>query len=318
MDPLERYVSTLARLGANDQGFPLYRRAAAILRVLQGEDLAAVAAACNLGRYHLGRWVTAVREGDFYQWLGKEEPKSERLARARGGIAQMLLGTLAETHFESLARDILGSHGFGVTDDRISRTDTDYLLVDSEERPVCRFNIKFHGTLFRESREYVGLDPQDCFALATYKIHGALRRQDDERVPYVFLIISVPDFPRADIEQRIAEDYTWLAAVSDRATEEAIVAAIAAEQWIAPIRARIQASEFRVLSARRAARLLRDQLFERVHALRLRGFNRTFRGAEINMHLSFSTEMIAFTEFLQFLAKNGVLQLTVSLDRGDI
>jgi hypothetical protein len=316
-DPLVRYLAGMDRIGGDVLGLPMVRRARAILRVLRGEDVAAVGADLKLTRFHLGRWVTAVQADGFYDWLGREEPAPDRLARARGGIAQMLLGLLAEQHFEGLARGILGEHGFGVKDDRVGRTDTDYLLVDRDRRPVCRFNIKFHGTLFRESPEYVGLPPEDCFPLATYKIHGALRRQDAERVPYVFLIVSVPDFPRADVERSIGDEDVWLAALSDRNTEEAIVRTIASEPWVGPIRDRIQASEFRALSARRADRLLRDLMFERVHALRLRGFNRTFRGAEINMHLSLSREMIAFTDFLRFLADNGVLQLTVSLDRGD-
>ena len=72
------------------------------------------------------------------------------------------------------------------------------------------------------------------------------------------------------------------------------------------------------MSARRADSLLREKLFDRVHALRLRGFNRTFRGAEINMHLSLSSEMIPFQEFLNVLATEGALRLTVRLDRGEI
>jgi hypothetical protein len=51
-------------------------------------------------------------------------------------------------------------------------------------------------------------------------------------------------------------------------------------------------------AARRASTLLRDPLFERVHALRLRDFDRLFRGAEINMHLSLSTEMIEYSDLL--------------------
>lgn len=82
-------------------------------------------------------------------------------------------------------------------------------VCGTQERPVCRFNIKFHGTLFKQAVDYVGLQPEDCFALATYKIHSALQKQDEERVPYVFLIISVPDYPRELIEQNISDDWAW-------------------------------------------------------------------------------------------------------------
>jgi hypothetical protein len=59
-------------------------------------------------------------------------------------------------------------------------------------------------------------------------------------------------------------------------------------------------------------------LFQRVHALRVRGFNRTFRGAEINMHLSMSTEMIGYEELLELLIARGPTQVSVRLDRGEI
>lgn len=72
------------------------------------------------------------------------------------------------------------------------------------------------------------------------------------------------------------------------------------------------------LKVHRADDLMRRQLFDRVHALRLRGFNSVFRGAEINMHLSLSREMIAFEEFLRILATRGERELTVRLDRGEI
>jgi hypothetical protein len=35
------------------------------------------------------------------------------------------------------------------------------------------------------------LEPHDCFALATYKIRNALRRQTEEALPYVFVVESV-------------------------------------------------------------------------------------------------------------------------------
>ena len=230
----------------------------------------------------------------------------------------MMLGAVAEEHFEALATGTLGDHGFSVEDDRTGRTDTDYRVLDAAVRPVLRINIKFHGTLFRQAEEYVELAPNDCFALATYKIHGALQRQDRERLPYVFLIISVPTFPRQTMEGRVPDDLVWLASVSNRATEEAIASRLLGEPWANEVRVHIQQAGFRVISARRADALMRRQLFDRVHALRLRGFNDLFRGAEINMHLSLSREMIAFEEFLDLLATRGERELTVRLDRGEI
>lgn len=230
----------------------------------------------------------------------------------------MLVGTIAEEHFEDLSRQIVGDQGYRVEDVRVGRTDTDYRLVAQDGHAICRFNIKFHGTAFAKAREWVQLEPDDCFALATYKIDAALKKQDAERLPFVFLIISVLDVPRADVMQHISDDWAWLAALSDRATEEAIVKRLLREPWVEPIRTHVRAAKFRVLSARRAYQLMRDKLFERVHALKIRDFNRVFRNAEIDMHFSLSTEMIGFNDFLHLLAERGSLELALRLDRGEI
>ena len=315
---LRRYVRLMEYAFESTEQPKTLTRARAVARVLDGEPIEEIAAGARLPRHHLRRWVDTVAAQGFFAWLKKDEPSAERIRRAKQGIAQMTLGVIGEQHFENQATEALGGHGFDVEDDRVGRTDTDYRVVDQAARPVLRINIKFHGTLFREAQEYVGLDPNDCFALATYKIHGALRRQDNERLPYVFLIISVPALPREAIEQEVSDDLAWLASISNRRTEEAVALRLAGEPWAGAVRQDVSDGEFRVISARRASNLMREHLFDRVHALRLRGFNRVFRGAEINMHLSLSTEMIAFKSFLDVLATRGERELTVRLDRGEI
>ena len=293
------------------------RQARAVLRVVQGENAVAVSSETRIAKHFLGSWLEEITQEGVAGWLGKPEPNEEDLKRSRAGIAQMLLGLLAERHFQSLAVGMLGE-GYRVEDQRVGRTDTDFRLFAPDHRPLFRLNIKFHGTLFAQAQEYVGLDPVDCFALATYKIHAALKKQDEERLPYLFLVISVPDFPRETIERSISDDWAWLGAISGRTVEEAIARQLASEDWVGPIRHRITQAEFRVLSARRAYTLLRDHLFARVHALRVKGFNRAFRGAEINMHLSLSREMIGYADFLEQLKSRGSAQVTVSADRGEI
>lgn len=319
-DDLHRYVRLIDKLytGVEPPAAAKLKQVRLLVRLDAGEAAEAVASASGYKPSRLLQWNEAVNDLGLWHWLGKKKaPDAERWTRAKSGIAQMLLGQLAEEHFETNSVGPLGAQGFHIEDQRVGHTDTDYRLLDPDGRPVCRLNIKFHGTLFKQAVEYVGLQPEDCFALATYKIHGALQRQDDERVPYVFLIISVPDFPRDLIETNISDDWAWLASLSGRAVEEAIARRLTGESWVSGVRKKIQESNFRVISARRADHLLRTLLFERVHALRLRGFNQNFRGAEINMHLSLS-EMIGYKEFLELLAAHGPRDVTVRLDRGDI
>ena len=213
MHELDRFIAITEQLYEPTETPSLVARAKAVRRVLADETVEQVAEEAGFGRRFLRAWVDVTQKDGFYGWLDKAEPKPERIQRACGSIAQMFVGSLAEEHFLFVANEALRKHGFHATDDRVGRTDTDFRLVDANEHPVCRFNIKFHGTLFRESREYVDLEPEDCFALATYKIHGALNRQDQEFLPYVFSILSVPEFPRSLIEKSISDDFAWLSAI---------------------------------------------------------------------------------------------------------
>jgi hypothetical protein len=43
----------------------------------------------------------------------------------------------------------------------------------------------------------VSLEPDDWFPLATYKIFGALQKQQKEHLPYIFAIVGVPNLTAA-------------------------------------------------------------------------------------------------------------------------
>lgn len=266
----------------------------AVARVLSGESLEAVAAEFKLQRRGVEALVDHVRG----QGLAGFTPYAERttdqdLAKRCQGIAQMLLGILAERRFDELSNQVTGAGVLRIEDHRPSRTDTDYRLLNGSNNPICRFNVKFHGSLFREARRYVGLDPEDCFALAAYKINNALRRQEEEKLPYIFLVLSVPDLSAADVGRLVPDDYVWALAVLEgkMAIEEAIVSRLLSPDYLPRFRwifDRMPEGQFRVISAKKADRILREKLFERVHALSLKGFTRKFRNAEVDMHLSLS------------------------------
>lgn len=123
------------------------------------------------------------------------------------------------------------------------------------------------------------------------------------------------------VSDRIPEDLAWLLAISakfpKRDIEEAIVKKLLREapgEAIGHIRARIAASEFRVISASRAERLMKEKLFERVFALRQRAFTSAFRNPEIDMHFSLTQEMMPIREFLALVAAESPQRLTVLLE----
>jgi hypothetical protein len=184
-------------------------------------------------------------------------------------------------------------------------------------------NIKFHGTLFRSARDIVGLEPEDCFALATYKIFGALQRQEQDRFPYVFLVLSIPGLSAPAIAEFVPDDFVWVlnAAKGRRVVEEAIAHELsqpAYQKQFQDVLLRMTEGEFRVISARRAYNLMRDRLFDRVFALRVPRFTQAYRNAELDMHLSLSQEMIALRAFMELVDRESPQVVAVRLDRGEI
>jgi len=322
---LERLAGVLRRVlpGSATSKIREVRQILAAERILGGEPATQVAADLKLQR----RGVEALVEQVTTHGLAGfpfliSQPAESDLAKRRLGIAQMLLAELAERRFETVIQEVTGPGVLRTEDHRPSRTDTDYRLLNGNNEPICRFNIKFHGSLFREARRFVNLDPEDCFALATYKINNALRRQAVEKLPYIFLVLSVPDLNASEVEQLVPDDLVWTVAVlgGKMAVEEAIVSHLLDIHHLPrfqPILEKMPAGQFRVISAAKAEKLLRDKLFERVHALSLKGFTRKFRNAEVDMHLSLSQELTPVQVFLEVLVKDSHQRFAVRLYTGE-
>jgi hypothetical protein len=252
-----------------------------------------------------------------------DQTTEQRRDKRRKGIAQMLLGMLAERQFIKLASEITGGREFSIEDHLADRSDTDYRLFNGQQRPLLRMNIKFHGTLFRQAMEMVGLPPEDCFALATYKINLALRRQENEALPFAFFILSAPGITAESIAGRVSSEDVWTlcACRGRRQIEEGIVARLlggGGESEFDDVLQRMTAAQFRVISAKRAYNLMRELLFQRVFALRTRAFTTAFRRAEIDMHLSLSNEMTPIQDFFNLVTRLSSQELAVRLDRGEI
>jgi hypothetical protein len=144
-------------------------------------------------------------------------------------------------------------------------------------------------------------------------------------LPYVFLVLSCLGLTSRSVSELIPLEFTWFMATAarfpKRDLEEAIVARLLTPVYaevLVDIRQRISASEFRVLSASRAEQLVKERLFERVFALRQRGFTQAFRNAELDMHFSLARELTPVREFLSIVAAESPQRLTVLLDRGEI
>lgn len=255
--------------------------------------------------------------------------RNDDRAAAKRGLAQILLGRAAELAFEDIYRTEIGAQEFELVDLHEGRTDTDYRLLNGRKRPLYRLNIKFTGSIFRRALELVGLVPEDCFPLATYKIFNALKKQEQEHLPYIFLAVFVRTLNVEAIGAYIPAPYieflAWMRRsdrgglpkrdVEDRAVGQLVAdRAQAFELAYTPIR---QASWY-VLSARKADILLRRLLFDRVYALKIRGFAQQFGGAELDMHFSLSQDLVPLTRLFQVLRDEGQTMVASMLERGTI
>jgi hypothetical protein len=323
VEELDRFLRVFQQLQIDPFAVDEYRRALGIQRILSGETTNAVATELRLSKHWLRHTTDAVAARGLSALVPHLSPSEQDVHARRLGIAQMLLGTLAERRFILLSDEITGGGRLYIEDHVRARTDTDFRILNGQRKPVCRMNIKFHGTLFQRAQEIVSLPSDDCFALATYKIYNALRRQEQEALPYVFFVLSIRDLSAASIAPYIPEEFVWLLSVlaGRRAVEEAIVSALSRPEYESRFQSifdRMAAGEFRIISASKAYALLSEKLFDRVFALRIPRFNRNYRNAEIDMHFSLSRELTPLVTFLEIVARESVQVLNVRLYRGDI
>lgn len=305
-----------------------------VQRIRAGEPLAEVARRARTLR---GRMEGLLEAADPVREVLDQDLETAAgetaMRRPREIAGQLMLGELAERAFLGIYKETVGTSELALEDDRVARNETDYRILNGQRRPVFRINIKFHGTLFRNARAPVDLEPDDCFALATYKIFQGLQKQEDERLPYLFVIVSVPGLTGSQVGASIPEELTHLLSLvhsspkiqGKRAIEERVISRLiegggppAFREQLVQFRARIDGAEWRVLSARRADRLLRELLFDRVYAVRVRAFARNYRNAELDMHFSLRNDLTPLRVFLANLQERGLHGLAVDLERGVI
>jgi hypothetical protein len=246
-------------------------------------------------------------------------PPEELARKTRIQLGRMLVGHLAERAFEEIYKRTIGTDDLHLEKITDKHNETDYRVINGSGRQVFRINIKFHGTLFRDARKVVGLEPEDCFALATYKIKQGLEKHDKEGLPYLFLIVSanVAASEVGDtIPQPIANLWTLIASTKGKVEgkkrlEDRLVDYLVREpppQFAAIHNRLIQTlaeAKWRVLSARKAQKVMKDLLFQRVFALTVKNFTRAYSRAEVDMHFSMAADMMPLEEFLRQLKAMG-------------
>jgi hypothetical protein len=334
LQSLDDLLDVIGRLYPNDPPRP-FLLLQGVKRVMVGEDARQVAKSVRSNRKRLE--ALAASADPIEKLLGcslGSAAGAEAMRRPQAMIGQLLLGELAERAFVRIYRETMGTDELILEDAREARNETDYRVLNGQRRQVFRINIKFYGTLFRNAREIVGLAPEDCFALATYKIYQGLQKHESERLPYVFVIVGVPGLTGASVGAVVPEDLAQLVSLvyaakkrvpGKRAIEERVVANLIDSEQPEPFRTEltrfveeIEGAEWYALSARRAARLLREKLFDRVYAVRVRGFAQNYGKAEVDMHFSLSQDLTPLKVFLANARERGLHGLSVDLESGEI
>ena len=172
-----------------------------------------------------------------------------------------------------------------------------------------------------------GLEPSDCFPLATYKIKSALDKQDKEHLPYIFVVVTGSNLTAEATGKLIPESFVAathfgraIITSGKRALEEKIVARFinAETDAFESIMKNVADAKWYMLSARRAEAKMKEKLFDRVFALSQPRFTRSYPNAEIDMHLSFQGDMIPLADFFERIAAEGHFKLAGMLERGTI
>lgn len=322
---LDQLVAVLNRLYSKDPWPKPFQILDHFGRVAEPRSLPAIARSCGLTR---NRTQAILMAPDPLIALQEGSPPSERTAKnARQMLGNLIVGRCAEQLFVQHYKREADTTELALSDVREGRTDTDYRLLNGRGRPVYRINIKFVGSIFRRAQELVGLAPDDCFALATYKIGAALQKQVSDRLPFLFIVVSVPGLSAEEVGARVHPDFLEFMELITRTKgipkkrdiQDNIVSKLEAanDPGFAKARERIADGKWYVLSARRADKLLREWLFERVYALRIRGFAQQFRGAEVDMHFSFSNDLTPLDAYLRKLRESGYPMVTTMLERGE-
>ena len=292
-----------------------------------GDDLSDAAKRIGTSTSRLKKVVSSKAPFRAALGVGMSDVDESAVKKATGILGQMLLGRCAELAFENLYRHEMEAEELQLINTADAGSDTDYRLHNGQGRKLYRINIKFHGSQFRRAKELVGLEPEDCFALATYKIKSALEKQDAEGKPYFFAIVGVPHLTTLVAGKRFPPQLIEVAAAvltskapKKRKFEDAIIDVAVSNKLPCFLEtyAEIERAAWYILSARRASEVLKQRMFERVYALAIRNFTRAFSGAEVDMHFSLTGDLTPLPDFFKLLKKEGREAVATRLERGDL
>jgi len=261
------------------------------------------------------RWlVTQLKTGGFYTALIARE----RTGSAENPVTKLFPARVTEQRFMELLDELCAIRlSITYVDDRDAGAGlSDFTLRESDT--TLPINVKNAGTRFERAAELVGLDPDDCIPIPAYKAHHAL-----ESMTNLLYVVAV-DYDLIAVLSRILptvfttdEAVVWTllnsyAGARVRRAEDAFVNSIVQAHWD-EIKRAISATPFRVVSARKAIRVLQT-MPKRTPGIGLRAWG-TGAAAEVNVHLSVRDDTRPWDEVKARILKGGLDDIVRAINR---
>ena len=233
----------------------------------------------------------------------------QHLRRVRNQAFQnLVVGTIAERVFRNSHLADLEAAGFIVCDLHERGENRDYAVQrDGLELPI---NVKVASTMFRNARQTVGLDPQDCIPISTYKAIGA-----SERVPDL-VYIDLVDFTLREkvdafmhaLQGSLALAWallSWYGGPGLKHAQDEYVATLFDQHGDALVKLAPGVTSYRVISAQRVLAIMRANP-RRVPGLGVPAAGTGTFNAEVNVHVSVEQETVPWDDVAETLRRQGI------------
>jgi hypothetical protein len=239
-----------------------------------------------------------------------------RLKKPSDAFRNLIVGTVAEGVFEANHLVPLKSHGFDIVDFHEAGENRDFgVRKDGLELPI---NVKTASTIFRNAKQTVGLEPEDCIPISVYKALGA-----SERVPDL-VYVDLVDFKLRDgVDAAVAQLegpaailwdlLSWYAGSGAKRAQDRYIKVLFETQRPALEALVADSTKFRVISAKKVIALMHEKP-RRVPGLGIKAAGTGSFVAEVNMHVSVKNETKPWAE-VDALIREGGIQPVLDLIR---
>jgi len=307
------------------------QRVRAVVLSEQGLNVREIARKLARSTTEIKHWTEDYREGGLKKLFPVEKQRAQRSYQV---FTNLLVARLAEDLFAELISRRLKPLGISAVDRREEYTETDYAIVDYSNKDLLLINVKVHSSKFEQAKRFVGLDPDDTFPLAVYKILMGFKYERQTSLPFVFIVSLrwglVDEVMRllSPQDSQLIDLIFQTRTPGRRKAEDRLVSSIVeklriSSNWSKLLRMLEDEGTHRVISAKKALDLFLDKFEERCPGLSLRQFAAKFAGrrgtpAEINMHLSISNEMTSLDRFLNLLQTESMEDISRAIRDGNI